>query len=117
MFQSFNRLAIYDSCVRYTLVKYGKEYDSYDSDNESIKDSAFDSDEESQYQMIRTDDDMIINNYKNNTNTNNYCYCVDYDETDTEGLTSLKNCINYSAAAIIAGIFIYTSYLLFKVYM
>ena len=116
MFQSFNRLAMYENCVRYTLVKYGKEYDSYDSDNESIKDSQFDSDEESQYQIIRTDNDMIINNYRNNT-TNNYLYCVDYDEDDTDGLIKLKNCINYTAAVIIAGTFMYTAYLLFKVYM
>jgi hypothetical protein len=89
MFLAFLKSPFYDRIVRMT--QYRDPYYGSDDDNAS--------DEENQYQMIRSNDTDIKNTgnqYKSDFNEADY-YFVSYYNTDTVFERRCKDCLNYGA--------------------
>lgn len=112
MFLAFLKSPFYDRIVRMT--QYKDPY--YGSD--SSKDS--DSDEENQYQMIRSNDTDIKNTenqyqYKSDFNEADY-YFVSYENTDTVFERRCKDCLNYGAVGVCLIIHIILVYVIMIIY-
>jgi len=119
MFLAFLKSPFYNRIASMTQYRDN----SYDSDYD---DSEYNSDEENQYHMVRTYDDVIIQytnenmsriDYQKKTDINESdYYIVCYENTDTVLERRSKDCINYSAIAVCIGVHILLVYVVVTIY-